>query len=414
MTEIFAFRNIRYARAERFKAAALMPFEGPDARRPRGPVPPQYPSRYEPLLGRQPSLAQTEHCQVLSVFTANLKGRRPVMIWFHGGGFLTGGGELPWYDGFKLAAEQDVVIVCVTARLGVLGYLCLSERDGGDAGPSPATTDQMAAIEWVHRNIDEFGGDPNNITLFGQSAGGFAIEVMLRWGLGSHVKGAIIQSGFINEVGLVYKRADALQQAEAFTKLLGRSPHLSPLSELLDAQHALARQVGAPLIWAPIKPDHEKPVRIPIIAGATHHDTLPYILMERSISEPSPEHFEILSEEIQRRNDIEITKPNCALLDEVVENGVKSWLYEFRWHVPESGWGAPHCIELPFLLGDQEAWSSAAILHGADWDLLKRRGAHMRAAWASFARNGNPGSDWTEYDPVSTSVNRIEGDFRST
>jgi para-nitrobenzyl esterase len=411
MQEALAFRNIQYARASRFAAAELLSFDGLVQQRARGPLAPQNPSRYEPLLGALAPLAQAEDCQVLSIFTPALSGRRPVMIWFHGGAFITGGGELPWYDGTLLAGEQDVVVACVTSRLGVLGHLCLDGRDGGTEGPSPATTDQMAAIEWVHRQIDQFGGDPDDITLFGQSAGGFAIEIMLRWGLGAHVKGAIIQSGFIKENGLVYKREDAVRQADAFTALAGRPPRSLSVAELLDAQQALTRQVGASLIWAPVRPDVERPIGIPIVAGVTHHDTLPYILMERGIDEPQPLHFEMFAAEIQRRNDAEITAANCEILDEAFANGGKGWLYEFCWDVPESGWGAPHCIDLPYLLGDREVWSCAAILRGADWDLLNRRGRSVRTAWASFAHIRSPGAGWIEYDPASRPVNRLEGDF---
>ena len=406
MREVLAFRNIRYARAQRFAPAEPLPFAGCVDKERRGPVPPQNPSRYEPLMGPMEPLVQSEDCQVLSVFTNGLTGRRPVMIWFHGGAFVTGGGELPWYDGTRLAAEQAIVVVSVTARLGALGHLCLGDHDGG-IGPSPATTDQLAAVEWVHRHVDQFGGDPDNITLFGQSAGGFAVEIMVRWGLGPHVKGAVIQSGFIKETGLVYTREDARRQAEAFESLIGRPPHSLTIPDMLAAQVAFAQSMGAPLVWAPVRPDVEAPFGIPLLAGMTRHDNLPYVLMEQGIAEPSPPHFDAFAAEVERRNDVDIAQQNRSLLEEAISHGARGWEYEFCWDVPESGWGSPHCIELPFLLGDREAWQGARMLRGADWNLLDARGRQLRAVWASFARDHDPGRGWIAYDPATKPINRI-------
>lgn len=402
MEDSLSFRNITYAVAERFAPAELVPFRRADPGRARGPVPPQSPSRFEVVLGSSALLEQSEDCQVLSVFTPGVTGRRPVMVWFHGGAFIWGGGELPWYDGDILAADQDVVVVTVTARLGVLGYLCLDADS-----PSPAATDQMCAIEWVHRYVDQFGGDPDNITLFGQSAGGFAIEVMLRWGVGSHVRGAILQSAFIKEDGLTYKPEGAAKRADAFRALIGRDPRSLSIAELLAAQDDFAKQAGTVEVWAPVRPEAERRIEIPLIAGLTTHDTLPFVLMENGISEPRPEHFDVFAEEVKRRNHVKISRGNYETLDEACLSGQRCWLYEFDWDVPGSGWGAPHCIELPFLLGHREAWSAAAILKGADEDVFDHRSKYLRGVWGHFAHRRNPGVGWVEYDKEARVANRL-------
>jgi para-nitrobenzyl esterase len=324
------------------------------------------------------------------------------MVWFHGGAFITGGGELPWYDGDLLAAQQDVVVVTVTARLGALGYLCL-DRDR----PSPAATDQMTAIEWVHRYIDQFGGDPDNITLFGQSAGGFAIEVMLRWGVGPYVRGAILQSAFIKQDGITYRPADAARQADTFTAFVDCDLRSLPVAELLAAQDEFAKQAGTVEVWAPVRPPVERQIELPLIAGFTTHDTLPFVLMKNGISKPRSEHFDVFREEVDRRNHVEISRGNYDTLDEACRSGQRCWLYEFDCDVPGSGWGAPHCIELPFLLGHWEAWSSAAILHGADEDVFHQRGRSLRAIWGSFAHRRHPGVTWVEYDAETRVANRL-------
>ncbi|MGC7100677.1 carboxylesterase family protein [Amycolatopsis lurida] len=406
MEGTLAFRGIRYARADRFGPAEVLPFQGADPESPRGPVPPQNPSRFNVLLGPPAALDQDEDCQFLSVFTSGLSGRRPVMIWFHGGAFITGGGELPWYDGTLLAAEQDVVVVSVTARLGALGYL-FPEGEGAAERPSPATTDQMAAIEWVHRNIESFGGDPDDITLFGQSAGGFSLEVMLRWGLGPYVRAAIIQSGFIGQPSLSHDPASVTRQAADFVALLGKDPRSSSTAELLSAQVEFARRAGTVEVWGPVRPSEEKRIEVSLLAGWTRHDTFPYVAMENGVFEPYPRHLETFSEEVRRRNHHEIAVGTFEVLDEVVNGGQPAWLYEFDWEIPASGWGAPHCIELPFLLGDRHAWRAAPMLRGADWQRVEQQSRHLRAVWASFARHRRPGDEWIQYDPVTRTANSI-------
>lgn len=406
-----AFRGIRYATAERFGSAKLLAFQGIDPERPRGPVPPQNPSRFDVLLGPPAPLEQSEDCQVLSVFTPEQAGRRPVMIWFHGGAFITGGGELPWYDGTHFAAEHDVVVVSVTARLGVLGYLVPDSSATGEQ-PSPAMTDQMVAIEWVRRNIELFGGDPRNITLFGQSAGGFSVEVMLRWGLGPHVRGAIIQSGFIKQPSLTHDRASMARQAADFVTLLGKDPRSSSVEELLSAQAEFARQAGTVEVWGPIRPPSEKPIQMPLLAGWTRHDTLPYILMDNNIFEPQPEHFDQFAREVAHRNHNEISEGTFELLDDAVAHDHPAWLYEFDCIIPTAGWGSPHCIELPFLLGDHQAWSAAPIIRGVDSQALEEQGRRVRSVWTSFARHRAPSSGWRRYDPTTRTVNQINVAFK--
>jgi para-nitrobenzyl esterase len=113
-------------------------------------------------------LPQGEDCLNLRLTTPARDGQaRPVMVFFHGGAFTSGGGLLEWYDGGALSADADVVVVAANYRLGLFGYLCLD----GVCEPNLGVHDQLAALRWVQTNIREFGGDPNNVTVFGQSAG---------------------------------------------------------------------------------------------------------------------------------------------------------------------------------------------------------------------------------------------------
>ena len=125
---------------------------------------------------------QGEDCLVVNVFTPGADdARRPVMVWFHGGAWTVGSGNNPGYDGSNLARRGDVVVVTVNHRLGFLGLLYLAEI-GGDAfadSGNVATLDMIAALEWVRDNIAAFGGDPDRVTIFGESGGGWKVSTLL-------------------------------------------------------------------------------------------------------------------------------------------------------------------------------------------------------------------------------------------
>ena len=128
--------------------------------------------------------SEKEDCQNLNIWTPSIRDgrKRPVMVWLHGGGFSAGSSiEQLAYDGENLSRAGDVVVVSVNHRLNVLGYLDLSPfgekyRDSANAG----NLDLIAALEWIRDNIEGFGGDPENVTLFGQSGGGVKVWSLLQ------------------------------------------------------------------------------------------------------------------------------------------------------------------------------------------------------------------------------------------
>ncbi len=146
-----------------------------------GPVAPQDPLVPFPFRAAGP---ESEDCLTLNVVTPAVDGtRRPVLLWIHGGGLSHGAGSQPAYYGGPLAERGDVVVVSINYRLGALGYLYLGGH-GGDRWDEPAAVhpgqlDQIAALHWVHDNIAGFGGDPANVTIFGQSAGAVAVHTLL-------------------------------------------------------------------------------------------------------------------------------------------------------------------------------------------------------------------------------------------
>jgi para-nitrobenzyl esterase len=145
---------------------------------------PQLPCRLEFINGNfEPSTKyDDQHCGVLSIYTPDTiaPDPRPVIVWIHGGAFVSGGGQLSNYNGTKLAQDANAVVVCINYRLGAFGFLH-DENRSLDEGPDlPAgVADVVAAFEWIHANIQAFGGDPSNITSMGQSAGAYLTQTLL-------------------------------------------------------------------------------------------------------------------------------------------------------------------------------------------------------------------------------------------
>src|SRR6185369_7545396 len=177
---VAVFRGVPYAAAPvgelRFRPPApVPPWQGVRDATTDGPIAPQGRSRLAHIMGdfERP---QSEDCLTLNVWTpAADSKKRPVLVWIHGGAFASGAGSLPWYSGERLAANGDVVVVGVNYRLGALGFLCLPGVSDGNLG----LLDQVAALRYVRDNIAKFGGDPDNVTVVGQSAGAASIAIMM-------------------------------------------------------------------------------------------------------------------------------------------------------------------------------------------------------------------------------------------
>ncbi|KQV75379.1 hypothetical protein ASC61_10400 [Aeromicrobium sp. Root344] len=296
-----------------------------------------------------------------------------------------------------------MVVVTVTYRLGVLGHYHPDDH----TGPSPATTDQTTAIEWVHRHIQELGGDPNRITLVGQSAGASSIEVMLRWGLGPHVTGAILQSGNLCDPSISRSLVQAREHSASFDVLMKSvDPRGLPVSALLQYQDEFTRLNAGPT-WAPARPDIEQPLDLALLGGWNTDDDLPFTVMSHNLDALTWHHRELLEAQAHADTASLYAEPTLEALGESYANGRPAWAYQFTWSAPGSPWGACHCIEIPFVLGAQYAWRHAPMLHGVPSDQLETYGRQMRQAWAEFARHANPGGEWRPWTPHEGAINLV-------
>ncbi|WP_246039045.1 carboxylesterase/lipase family protein [Peristeroidobacter soli] len=191
-------------------------------------------------LGDFAAPSTDEDCLYLNVFAPKHARKRPVMVWLHGGGSV---GHSNGHDGSALASEQDVVVVTLNFRLGALGDLVHPALDGEGATTLYELRDQQFALKWVKKNIENFGGDPNNVTLFGESTGGAAVQLQV---ISPTAKGlfhkAIFQSGPSRYFNRAVPLAEARTRGQAFATAVGCPDQTAeclrsvPVSAILEAQ----------------------------------------------------------------------------------------------------------------------------------------------------------------------------------
>ena len=224
---IYTYHGIPYAQAdERFvEAHEVEPWEGVRMAFDYGPISPQE------ATGNIPGGDNMDNnCQNLNIWTPGIQdeGKRPVMVWLHGGGFSTGSSiEQTYYDGENLSKKGDVVVVSVNHRLNELGHLNLSQY--GDQYKNSANvgmTDIIDALQWIQDNIEEFGGDPDNVTVFGESGGGAKVLALMTspYAKGLFHKG-IVESGATETMGVIFTPEDASERVTELTlEKLGITP----------------------------------------------------------------------------------------------------------------------------------------------------------------------------------------------
>jgi para-nitrobenzyl esterase len=444
---IVRFRTVRYATPPvgdlRFAPPSpLTAWSGACDARGVGPIAPQPPSRLAMAMGHF-ERAQSEDCLTLAITTPAIEGHRPVIVWLHGGAFLSGAGSLDWYDGGPLTKSGGVVVVRVNYRLGPLGFL----RFPGLADGRMGLHDIATALRFVRDHIAAFGGDPACVTVMGQSAGGAAIMRLLddlaTEGLFHRV---IIQSG---PARFGPNATEATRRATRFMQLVGIDPGAAdageqlrrmPTAPLIAQQMVLAGELSSFGDVSPAfppcdddrVPDHlERLARtiaargVEMIIGTTREEMNAFFVANPAMRDPDPAavaaRFEALTGradgiDAYRRHrpggtlrdlfgdlmtDHRFLLPTLELAQRVMANGGTAFLYQFDWSGPDSPWKACHCIELPFTFGTLPAWNAPMLL-GLDRATYQALSGTMMEAWCAFARKGDPSlSDlaWPTYGP---------------
>ena len=440
------FRGVPYAAApigaRRFAPPEAAP-EWPGVREATadGPIAPQAPSRLRDAMGDF-TAAQDEDCLTLTIWTPGVDdARRPVLVWLHGGAWSSGAGSLAWYDGGRLAGEQNMVVVGVNYRLGALGYLHVPGISPGNLG----SLDQIAALRWVAAHIASFGGDPGRVTVGGQSAGAATIGRLIADPAARGLfRRAILQSGGFGRPPLT--GAAAADIGEAYVRLLGVDPAAAdaagrlramPASRLVEAAGALARararfadstppfmpMVGTAMSQAQlIDGIAEGAAGMEILIGTTREEVHafyaanpamaapPEAMVRACFAEQAGSEDAIEGYRLRRpggramdllgdlASDLNFTWPSMRLAAAVAARGGRAYAYQFDWAPPGSRFKACHCIELPFVFGSFAAWREAPMLAGGDGTRMATLSGMMRACWGAFVRGGAPGAGWPAYD----------------
>lgn len=468
---IYSYKGIPYAKAERF-----MPPESPDSWNgirsftAYGNVCPQAPFPVEnDFISNQRIAVMGEDCQNLNVWTPGINDgkKRPVMVWLHGGGFQTGSAiEQRVYDGTNLSRKGDVVVVSVNHRLNILGFLDLSAYgDSYKYSGNVDTMDMVAALKWIKANISKFGGDPDNVTLFGQSGGGAKVLVLMTTpaAKGLFHKG-IVQSGAVEACGMTNVTTKTGRRVAELTleklgikgndiKALQTLPYDSLMKAGNDAMTQVAREEnsidswGNPgLLWTPIVDGDYLPMQpvvdsispqakdIPLLIGTAMTEwTTMGILQDAgkyrsdnkntwSEEETSAKlkerfgnrtgqvveafrkayHGRPIAEALYIDTMLRLPALKTARL-KADQHGAPVYNYMFAWDTPIEGGFAMsyHCSELAFVF-DNIAMSKASEAGGKEAQELADR---MSGAWINFARYGNPNTDVLPEWPVFTREN---------
>jgi len=448
--DVHVFRGIRFAEPPvgplRFKAPVqtgswLGTYDATEF----GPIAPQGASRLNLAMGDFEA-EQGEDCLYLNIWKpAEAKGPLPVLFWIHGGGFSSGAGSLDWYSGEEFARRHGVVVVSVNYRLGALGWLRIPGVSTGNMG----LQDQIAALLWVKANIAAFGGDPEAVTAFGQSAGGWSIALMMAnrdcHGLFAR---AILQSAPLGLMPPTAEEAEAT--AGELMAILGLDGSqidefvATPADKLLVAARTLGmakKRFGR--IMTPVAPIRDGELvtgspfaiaaegglaDIDIVIGTTREemmaffrfdpdfdkstlaqveeyyrlcfgDEAPARLAEAYRRRPGGSHAEIVSD---AETHLRLTRPSIAFAEAVGRRGGNAFVFQFDWQSPMAGLDSCHCLEIPFVFNNPGAWTTSPMMEGSDPDAVAGLSAAMQASWAAFAKTGNPDTPelphWPAYD----------------
>ncbi|TJZ41944.1 carboxylesterase/lipase family protein [Streptomyces piniterrae] len=484
---VAAFRGVPYAApplAERRFAVPLPPLGRREILRADGPVgtaPLQLPSAVGTLMN-DPKPAETESCLTVNVWSPSLRqGPRPVLVWLPGGSFLTGGADLARYDGAELAAQEQIVVVLVNYRLGALGFLApewaepariegsgteLTFRTPSEAGwtTNAGLLDQIAALRWIKKEIGAFGGDPDQIAVAGQSAGGQSLAALLALPqVRPLFRRALLHSAPLGMAPM--PRAEAAETAEIFRKALGAEGaedlRQATLGQLRRAQqHVLTRPRPAGDVRPPFRLVEDGPVVAPdtaqalraspelagteIMLGTTRHECALWFArqsapvsnagrdgvtaefarafgsradeaLETYAAAVSPPYNALSTAFEEFKTDAFFAAPTHAFADILHRHGARTRMFRFDWQVPGrySALRACHCVDIPFLLGREEA-RHAPLFADADQGGMQRLRHSVRRMWGAFVRTGSPSPTWAEHTPERPVVRAVGGEFAGT
>ena len=414
-----------------------------------GNIAPQLESTSGAVLGGTPGM-RSEDCLYLNIQTpACDSAKRAVMVWIHGGGFVTGAGSVGTYNGKYIVPRGDIVLVTINYRMGAFGFLNLKDASDGQLPGSGAEglVDQIAALKWVRDNISAFGGDPGNVTIFGESAGGMSVGALLA---APAARGlfhkAIAQSG-ASDIG--YARETSAKVAHYVLEKLGSADAIdAPWESVLAIQKdliAAPREVGLGMPFAPTIDGTILPKRaidcvangsakgIPVMTGTTRDEWKLFTVAAANLRQMDEARLRKMTANLvgeahvedvlagydegspfDRWNDLmtdhTFFMPATRLLDAQAAHG-PVYAYRFDWESPamDGALGSCHALELGFTFGTFRVKGAAPFFGSGE--AAEALSNSMMDAWIAFAKTGEPSHDgrWPRYD-ASDRATMIFGD----
>ncbi|MFC7560420.1 carboxylesterase family protein [Paenibacillus farraposensis] len=386
-----------------------------DATKP-GPIFPQLNNRLASVMGtKKEEHNQSEDAFRLNIWTKGTDEKRPVVFWIHGGGFLTGGGSLPWYNGSQLAANGDVVVVTVNYRLGTLGNLFLPGISEGNL----ALKDLIAALYWVRKNIECFGGDPDQITVAGQSAGAWYSVALMAC---EEVKGMFNRTALFSLPGGVnpLNKNESIELSHLILENLSIDERDKdklvdvPVEQILAAQGEVAKEIQRrtqeliPTTFFPIIDGIllkgniiSEAVRISgskvnVMAGLTAEENAAFL------HHTSLKHEDNYLEIVESSSNALFKFPTYDLMTDLNDVDSNTYVFNFNYQSPKPYILACHCMDLPFVFGNFDKWENAPMLEGVNREEAQSLSNQIQEYFLSFIKNGTPNHenslDWPIFE----------------
>lgn len=413
--------------------------------------------RFSPAAPQVPSGGMTdnvpvnwdEDCLYLNVSTPGLdRTGRAVLVWIHGGGYRTGQGAIPWYSGASFARLGDIVTVSINYRLGALGFTDLS-RFGDDFATSGAngTMDQLLALQWVRDNIERFGGDPDKVTVAGESAGAFSVGTLLASPAADDLfRGAILQSGALHHT---LTRTAGQQVADLFLEEMASAGIADLLSasaeEILAAQARVDQRFAEPSLRAslghvspfyPVQGNMAVPgdpltavrggqgANVKVLAGTNKDEATLFVMSKVSAERVDKEAERLGNRQLpavyrSRQPDATPTELYTAMSTDNMFRipclrlaearlghdpaASKTWMYQFTWE-SRSRLKSTHALEIPFAFNNLDKPGVGVFL--GKGPLPQSVADVMHHAWIGFIKDGDPG--WKAYDLNSRTNMRFD------
>jgi len=399
---IIKAKSIRYAYSERFKKPIpVKPSVDEIVFPEKTPVCPQNISPLlEKMIGKTnlDDFEVEESVQYLSVYRpekSNKNDKIPVIIWIHGGSYEIGCGDLLTADPTDWVKEQNVIIITVSYRLGIFGFL-------GGTHERPANLglfDMIEALKWVKNYISDFGGDAENITLFGQSSGGDAIaHLMVSEGVENLFKRVIIHSA---PLGLRQNRqkmsAEFLKNTQNFTQetdtfeiieIYKKNPP-SFLKYGLKAAMPFGTQYGFPPLCNESEVEEKwrkNAGKIDVLIGINDEETAFYLRTSDTMNKYLPKR--LVDKVIRSTTEIIYGKPARDFAENYAAAGGNVYLFRIHPRITDNHFMGAHAIDLPFIFGNKSAWKNAGILNNIPWKYINENGKKLRKLWTDFAQSG--------------------------